>query len=362
MDGFTVTTLPSLTSDLIENISISTMKSIEDFDPDYGSRYKIIAIFVLGLGSFFAGLLPRLISERYRRDNFFISLMLCFGGGVLLATALVHILVDVRKDMPENAEIYLCVGFFVIYFIDEFIHFFFGEALEHMHTDNQNESNHSNNHNNYGANDMLDHETESLLINANAGSNGHSHHQPGEHCDVDEANARVCHTSHEEPCAEAKSGALGLVTALSIHSIIEGLAIGLQTDSTGVLVLFLAVACHKYVMSFCLGLEVRMTSGSNIRKHLLAVTIFSLGSSGGIALGMALDGIPTEWSKSAFPILQALAGGTLLYVTVCEVLPRERSRWHQNPTNRFAGILQFFAVIIGFAAMSVAEHFLEKST
>ncbi|XP_055375237.1 zinc transporter ZIP3 [Condylostylus longicornis] len=329
--------------------------NLNDFDPDFAIRYKILAMFVLGVGSLVAGILPRLISYGQRKENFFISLMLCFGGGVLLATALVHILVDVRKDMSENAEVYLCLGFFVIYFIDEFIHYFFGEALQHMHDNSENDP-HETNYNHYGtSSDISGYEYEALLNNGAS----HSHHQPGETCDADEGNARICYTSHDEPCAETRSGALGLVTALSIHSIIEGLAIGLQNTSAGVMVLFLAVACHKYVMSFCLGLEIRMTSNSNIKKHLLAVTIFSLGSVIGIAIGMALDGIPTEWSKSAFPILQALAGGTLLYVTVCEVLPRERARWHQNPTKRYAGIAQFLSVGFGFAAMSLVEHFLE---
>lgn len=27
----------------------------------------------------------------------------------------------------------MCGGFFIIYFIDEFIHFFFGEAIQHTH-------------------------------------------------------------------------------------------------------------------------------------------------------------------------------------------------------------------------------------
>lgn len=64
---------------------------------DSGKMEKILAMAVLGVGSFIAGLLPALISERNRRRfPLTTSLMLCFGAGILLATALIHILPEVR--------------------------------------------------------------------------------------------------------------------------------------------------------------------------------------------------------------------------------------------------------------------------
>ena len=45
-----------------------------------------------------------------------------------------------------------------------------------------------------------------------------------------------------------------LVAALSLHSVFEGLAIGLQTSSAALLSLFLAVMAHKIVMAFSLSL------------------------------------------------------------------------------------------------------------
>ena len=49
-----------------------------------------------------------------------------------------------------------------------------------------------------------------------------------------EANARICHTSHTAPCSETMTGTLGLLIALSLHSFIEGLAIGVQDTKAGV--------------------------------------------------------------------------------------------------------------------------------
>jgi len=57
------------------------------------------------------------------------------------------------------------------------------------------------------------------------------------------------------------------------------------------------------------------------------------------------------------PILQGLAGGTLLYVTVSEVLPREKTRWHKS-SRRFAGILQFLSVVIGFVVIFLLNNYM----
>ena len=43
--------------------------------------------------------------------------------------------------------------------------------------------------------------------------------------------------------------------ALSLHAVFEGLAVGLEEDVEGVWILFTAVCTHKFVMSFCMGVE-----------------------------------------------------------------------------------------------------------
>lgn len=57
---------------------------------------KLLAMFVLGVGSFFFGILPALSK---RRNPLLVSVMLCFGAGVLLATALVHMLPEVSRSI-----------------------------------------------------------------------------------------------------------------------------------------------------------------------------------------------------------------------------------------------------------------------
>ncbi|XP_037953469.1 zinc transporter ZIP3 [Teleopsis dalmanni] len=365
-------------------------------DINRGDGEKYLAMTILGFGSFITGMLPALISERNRRRfPLSTSVLLCFGAGILLATALVHILPEVRKQMSSNyAEISLCAGFFIIYFIDEFIHYFFGDPGHHItpiSTTAEGNTN-PNTNRNYGtvnterehllattSNDNISQQTlcthninihgshnhtnrinmEQQGNHSHRHSHGHGHGHSNTNIDsVD--NEHLCYIIHAEPCVQQTlSGTLGLFVALSMHSAIEGLAIGVQNSASKVLFLLGAVACHKFVMGFCLGLEFRTSTSTqtNLRTQFIGILVFALGAVCGIGIGMIIVDIPTKWATTTLPIIQALAGGTLLYVTVCEVIPREKARWHQN-SRRIAGFSQFLAVCCGFVAMTLINFYV----
>eukprot|EP00095_Tigriopus_kingsejongensis_P008377 maker-scaffold9_size846264-snap-gene-0.9 protein:Tk08377 transcript:maker-scaffold9_size846264-snap-gene-0.9-mRNA-1 annotation:"zinc transporter zip1-like" len=99
---------------------------------------KIISMVLLGGISFLLGLLAMVLyqrlSETSRVQRSIISCLLCFGGGVLIATSVIHMLPEVREtfalsgiDLDEKpvAEILTCVGFFLVYFIEELTLFCF---------------------------------------------------------------------------------------------------------------------------------------------------------------------------------------------------------------------------------------------
>lgn len=171
-------------------------------------------------------------------------------------------------------------------------------------------------------------------------------------------NEGICHTAHQERCRDSITGIIGMLTALFVHSILEGLAIGVQNTTDGVMILFTAVISHKLVVAFCLGVELTASHGSRMRNHFLAILVFALGSVFGIVMGIILCDFDSITKSKALPVLQALAGGTLLNVTLCEVMPREKARWHQKEGNKAAGILQFIAFTVGFVVMtSVTSYF-----
>ena len=116
--------------------------------------------------------------------------------------------------------------------------------------------------------------------------------------------------------------------------------------------MILAIATHKYVIAFCVGLELFV---ANTRKSLFVIYIlaFSLMSPIGIGIGMAiihsLADDPQVYYISV-GVLQALSAGTILYVVVFQVLQRERSK-------NVSGNMQLFCFILGFCAMMLVEIF-----
>lgn len=112
-------------------------------------------------------------------------------------------------------------------------------------------------------------------------------------------------------------------------------------------------------MAFCLGLEYRTNASATVRSQILAIFIFSIGSVLGIAIGMLTVDIPPSLKATSIPIIQGLAGGTLFYVTACEVIPREKAQWHQNRDKKFAGFAQLLAVGIGFVLIATIDYFVD---
>ena len=183
---------------------------------------KFLAMFVLGGGSFFVGMLPGFLNRRHHeRHQLLITILLCFGAGVLFATAIVHILSEVQASIPKTAALYFCSGFFLLYIVDVIVHYFIRENRHNQpHAPNRN----------YGSNN----ERESLL-----GQRSNNDSLP---------------TNQNVPCPSNFTAKIGLLCALSLHSFLEGLAIGVQDTSAKVLLLITAVACHKYVVNIFLNI------------------------------------------------------------------------------------------------------------
>ena len=109
---------------------------------------KYLSMVLLGGVSLLLGFLPYKIGTYFIHDDkkwkrTLTSVLLCFGGGVLFATSFVHILPEVRENieaseidlekLPNLAEILLCAGFFLIYFIEESVHYFLDSDVHHHH-------------------------------------------------------------------------------------------------------------------------------------------------------------------------------------------------------------------------------------
>jgi len=356
---------------------------------------KIITMALLGIGGLIFGFLPMKIGKYLSPDDdkiwkrTFTSVLLCFGGGVIFATSFIHILPELRENLEESeidfmgvpmAEILVCAGFFLIYFIEECVHFFLPSGEYHHNcetipvhrsfsihsqscetglTDIQKcdspriEESNQKRRRTISTTTFYRNEIDSQhFAGASATlkkigdatlTNDCAPECPEEICQDDDA-----------PYTKSSLRDFFTVLALSFHAVFEGLAVGLEKESQDVWLLFAAIACHKYVISFCVGLEL-CNARTRLRIYSSYMIIFAIMSPIGIGIGLIITSYSSTGSAYlvVVAVSQALAGGTLIYVAVFEVLERERSK-------NITGLVQVAFVILGFCVMMLVEFFVQE--
>jgi zinc transporter ZupT len=170
------------------------------------------------------------------------------------------------------------------------------------------------------------------------------------------------HHHHQEHVAEHMHGSLLasiiLLFALSIHSILEGVAIGISTNAAEVFSTTTAVLAHKAFASYALGSSM-VASQMNERHFFVLVSVFSICSVLGIFLGMVFEQV-SQASKdsSATGIVQAMVAGTFLFVSIVEIglkeilLCRDSKLMGDKMTRKEMEWSKLAAFLIGYLAMS----------
>jgi len=322
---------------------------------------KICSAILLAVLRLLAGLLPLKVyrklnkwgrrgdkvgeqNRRKKRIDLFLSLFLCFGAGLLLSTCFIHMIPEVRESFEEAAalgewpileqfpfaETVVCLGFFAVYLFEEL-----GERLISKHNKKAAEEKP------HESNIPDDIQTETSLE-----SNIHQHQSSAEEADHGHSHGPNLNDLEQKSLAAAIRGFL-LVFALSFHSIFEGMAIGLQPKTRDVWFLFAAVTVHELAIMFCVGLEM-LTSKVRVGIYIIYMVTLGFVTPLGVVIGILVTEYitdPTPAHALSVAILQAIAAGTLLYVTFMEVLERERKKTGN-------GLLKYFAVFIGFVLLS----------
>lgn len=119
--------------------------------------------------------------------------------------------------------------------------------------------------------------------------------------------------------------------ALGVHSLFEGMAVGLQTKQEKVLEFSVAVLVHEVVMAFSFGMEVSNNNVLSRWGKAMYVIIFTSTIPLGIAAGVGLQSAPSANREIVSAVLEAFATGIFIHVIFIEVLAKEfPHRGHHN--------------------------------
>ncbi|KAF9411340.1 hypothetical protein HW555_009840 [Spodoptera exigua] len=297
---------------------------------------KIITMVCLFGISMITGCLPLLISLKWdwfktgdanlRNSNQLVMGLLAFGGGILFATTFMHLLPEVDENI-EHLQ-----GFFMIYLIEELVHLYI------------------NSRENKKRNNSFAKPFKMRKSSLTSGRSIEAATTAAELSQI-EANGKKEEQNHlplqdHDSVAGALRGLL-IVLALSIHELFEGLAVGLESSVANVWYMFAAVSAHKYIIAFCIGVEL-LASGTKKWLSIVYIFTFSFMSALGIGVGILLVGGAGAADAGVYSVvLQGLACGTLVYVVFFEV-------W-----KGCNGLMQFSCALFGFAVMVGLELIVE---
>lgn len=254
------------------------------------------------------------------------------------------------------------IGFFIIYFVEELVHAYLHRHQRRLQkienafvrghspreslrtAGNKMQEHQRPNNATISTVDLVENDQNNSHVDHSHADHSHHHHDYHQHHSHNHHNhshlPAVLTSSSQEDIVVSSIRGLLIVLALSVHELFEGLAVGLQSTTTSVWYMFGAVAAHKLVIAFCIGVELMVTK-TRTWLAMLYVFVFAIVSPMGIGVGIILSNANNaEVFEVASVILQGLASGTLLYVIFFEILSKHKS-----------GFLQYLAVLVGYFLM-----------
>ncbi|KAL5259108.1 hypothetical protein ACHWQZ_G009534 [Mnemiopsis leidyi] len=304
--------------------------------------WQIISIVSLIVGVYLFGFAPLLLGNTFSKAH--LSLLSAFSGGVLIGTTFLHLFPEVSESAAKFrctagidssypvGELLICVGLIAVMIIENM-------AAEYEHVAHQIQL----------QTRMDEEEDESAALfdphqkPHHGHSHGHSHDGPGHD-----------HVSHFTMSEELGWGAYILVVALSIHSILEGIAIGLADTVEDLITLFLSVIIHEVCLAFALGLKL-FADKHTIKQFVVSLSIFVISCPVGIGIGMVVVRHFTDDTLTQVVfVLKALATGTFVQVTFLEIVAPEFAHRYINQLYKMA-MLTFGMIFISLVMYSLHE-------
>lgn len=110
-----------------------------------------------------------------------------------------------------------------------------------------------------------------------------------------------------------------LAIVLTIHTVLEGISLGILSEVATVINIFLGIIFHKFAAGLALGIYCSREQLTKFQS-LPAVLAFSLAAPIGVLIGMKVQSVS---SVSVIGVFLALASGTFIYISLAEIAEEE---------------------------------------
>lgn len=325
---------------------------------------KVTVLFTLFITTFVFTMIPLGLRAcflrehnptRRRRMQSAISLLNCFTAGVFIGTCMLDLFPEVLEGVDEFlneaniktkfpvAQFIVLFGFMLLLIVEQAVTRWKATHGHHDHFHDHNSHSSARTSDlvsSYGSTDSRVPYPANEQSPLNAGLNP----LPEEESEQEENGEQA-----PDPARHSVIRPLMLLTALSLHSVFEGLAIGLQATIDSVLQIFLALTLHKCIVAFSIGLN-NVQSHFTLKIICLLNLFFSLMSPIGIGMGIGIGHLSADQLTTdvVTAVLQGIACGTFLYVVFMEILPHEFMAKRNRPDR----LLKVLCFLIGLGVVT----------
>ena len=291
----------------------------------------LVGIFFLAL---IGGVAPLGIRNFVQVDGV-LALVNCFSGGVFMCTGLTHILPHVVEygagvsgygDYPLPYALVM-LGYMLVFLVERVVFHI------HKHGEDDEEA-HAHGHCGVGVSEKHSASRGSEEILGHGHGHGHGHDDSASRLDgdfdsVDEKTRARGETPSSAVVPLYKGNAsrikekytnaalytsLSVLVAISLHAVLAGVSLGMQSERSRVAAVAVAICSHKAPAAFSVGSKF-IRSGLPPRHVMALVIVFTLVTPFGIVIGI--------WSGGASPIaklvLEGLGAGTFIYIGATEI-------------------------------------------
>lgn len=291
----------------------------------------------------------------------------CVGAGIFVAICFLGLMPVVKEEFEgffkeanitgvtyPVSELTVLFGFFFVLVLEELVMMCrFGKKPPVLYLDEvASEQSHRLLEESPSTNkqeDNFDEITDSVIADGQkrtkATSNGHAHHG--------HVHSHSHSHAHSQLATESGLTFFVLMFATSVHSVFEGLALGLIKDTARAMHIFVGIILHECIVAVALGLNAAKINPS-LRANLKFAVAFSATVPIGIVLGVAVGYTPGALGRLISAIFQGLAAGTFLHVAFCELIPAELTE-APNASGSFWGkrIVKIFLIFVGYVLMAL---------